>query len=120
MRVELDQILDLADKHGVPIESLQETKFKEHYFLKVHHCSVYRMGRPSGSGGGLVLIRNLNFRKIVFPVQDSNLELEGIFVVWKKKSIDIFSMHHHLIRKCSSEFPRIDKQKHHFSWRYQC
>ncbi|GFY62400.1 hypothetical protein TNIN_65411 [Trichonephila inaurata madagascariensis] len=53
------------------------------------------MDRPNGSGGGLVLlIRNLNFNKIVFPVQDSNLELQGISVVWKKKSIDIFNMYH--------------------------
>ncbi|GFY68389.1 hypothetical protein TNIN_298791 [Trichonephila inaurata madagascariensis] len=35
------------------------------------------LDRPSGSGGGLVLlIRNLNFNKVFIPVQDSNLELQ--------------------------------------------
>ncbi|GFR12459.1 hypothetical protein TNCT_739071 [Trichonephila clavata] len=79
MRVKLIQILDLVDKHGVQIIALQETKLREYSFLKVHIYSVYRMDRPSESGGGLVLlIRNLNFNKIVFPVQDSNLELGNI------------------------------------------
>ncbi|GFX47883.1 hypothetical protein TNCV_4792631 [Trichonephila clavipes] len=86
------------------------------------------MDRPSGSGGGLVLlIRNL-FIKIVFPVQDSNLELQGISIVWKKKSIDIFNMYHspneaHLL----VNFPELsnkstiflgDLNAKHLSWGY--
>ncbi|GFR12760.1 hypothetical protein TNCT_546801 [Trichonephila clavata] len=57
MKVKLDQLLDLADKHGVQIITLKETKLKEHFFLKVHNYSVYRI--DSGNGGDLtLLIRN--------------------------------------------------------------
>ncbi|GFQ66232.1 hypothetical protein TNCT_255731 [Trichonephila clavata] len=88
MRLKLDQILDLANRYGIEIRVMQETKLKKHSVFKVHNYSVYCMDKARGGGGGpVLLIQNLKFYKIVTPVQGSNLKLQDISVVWKKKII---------------------------------
>ncbi|GFV78719.1 RNA-directed DNA polymerase from mobile element jockey [Trichonephila clavipes] len=53
------------------------------------------MDRPYGSGGGLaLLVRDVNYKKITLPSRDSDLEIQGISITWKRRVINIFNLYH--------------------------
>ncbi|GFV99240.1 hypothetical protein TNCV_1512121 [Trichonephila clavipes] len=56
---------------------------------------IYRTDRPYGSGGGLAfLVRDVNYKKITSPSRDSDLEMQGISITWKRRVINIFNLYH--------------------------
>ncbi|GFV13222.1 hypothetical protein TNCV_3655421 [Trichonephila clavipes] len=95
-RTKLEQLIDIAGRNGVQIVAFQETKLSEHSNIKLKHFSIYRTDRPYGSGGGLVfLVRDVNYKKITSPSRDSDLEMQGISITWKRGVINIFNLYHH-------------------------
>ncbi|GFV55422.1 hypothetical protein TNCV_2463121 [Trichonephila clavipes] len=94
-RTKLEQLIDIADRNGVQIVALQETKLSEHTNIKLKIFSIYRTDRPYGSGGGLAfLVRDVNYKKIPSPSTDSDLEMQGISITWKNRVINIFNFYH--------------------------
>ncbi|GFX72098.1 hypothetical protein TNCV_3050211 [Trichonephila clavipes] len=77
-RTKLEQLIDTADRNGIQIVALQETKLSEHTNIKLKNFSIYRTDRPYGSGGGLAfLVRDVNYKKITSPSTDSDLEMQA-------------------------------------------
>ncbi|GFX19340.1 uncharacterized protein TNCV_3014791 [Trichonephila clavipes] len=75
--------------------ALQETKLSEHTNIKLKNFSFYRKERPYGSGGGLAfLVRDVNYKKITLPSTDSDSEMQGISITWKRGVINIFNFYH--------------------------
>ncbi|GFW12585.1 hypothetical protein TNCV_818371 [Trichonephila clavipes] len=70
-RIKLDQVLELALTEGAQIIALQKTKLKTFTSLKI---KGYNM-----------------FRKIT---DGSNLEIQGIRIIWRGKPLNIFNMYH--------------------------
>ncbi|GFT39586.1 hypothetical protein TNCV_1862171 [Trichonephila clavipes] len=94
-RTKLEQLIDTADRNGIQIVALQETKLSDHTNIKLKNFSIYRTDRPYGSGGGLAfLVRDVNYKKITSPSTDSDLEMQGISITWKRRGINIFNLYH--------------------------
>ncbi|GFS79610.1 hypothetical protein TNCV_3187161 [Trichonephila clavipes] len=94
-RTKLEQLIDIVDRNGVHIVALQETKLSEHTNIKLKNFSIYRTDRPYGSGGGLAfLVRDVNYKKITLPSRDSDLEMQGISITWKRRVINIFNLYY--------------------------
>ncbi|GIX86096.1 hypothetical protein CDAR_613371 [Caerostris darwini] len=55
MRKKLNQLIEIADTHGVQIIAPQETKLREHTNLKLKKFSIYRADRPNRGWWGLGL-----------------------------------------------------------------
>ncbi|GFU20846.1 uncharacterized protein TNCV_5059681 [Trichonephila clavipes] len=98
-RTKLEQLIDIADRNGVQIVALQETKLSEHTNIKLKKFSIYRTDRPYRNGGGLAfLVRDVNYEKITSPSTDSDLEMQGISITWKRRVINIFNLYHPLTK----------------------
>ncbi|GFW36665.1 transposable element Tcb2 transposase [Trichonephila clavipes] len=94
-RTKLEQLIDIAHRNGVQVVALQETKLSEHTNIKLKNFSIYRTDRPYGSGGGLAfLVLDVNYKKITSPSTDSDLEMQGISITWKRRVINIFNLYH--------------------------
>ncbi|GFY44582.1 putative RNA-directed DNA polymerase from transposon BS [Trichonephila inaurata madagascariensis] len=76
----------------------QETKLKTITFLKIKGYSIFRLDRQNRSGGGLAfLIKNINYQCININrkiADGSNLEIQGIRIIWRGKPLNIFNMYH--------------------------
>ncbi|GFW89782.1 RNA-directed DNA polymerase from mobile element jockey [Trichonephila clavipes] len=74
-RIKLDQLLEIALKQDVKVIAVQETKLKESTSLKVKGFNIFRVDRKSKSGGGLAFfVRDINYQKIEYPTDWSDLE----------------------------------------------
>ncbi|GBM07648.1 hypothetical protein AVEN_228151-1 [Araneus ventricosus] len=97
-KIKPDQILKLAEGQGVQIIALQETKLKINSTLKIKGYHIYRTVRRNKSGGGLsFLIRGINYQSIDINtriINNTNLEIQGITVTWRGRSLNIFNMYH--------------------------
>ncbi|GFQ79426.1 hypothetical protein TNCT_669371, partial [Trichonephila clavata] len=95
-RIKLDQLLEIALKKDVQVIAIQETKLKKCTALKISGFNIYRIDRASKGGGGLAfLIRNLNYQSIAFPTdENSDLEIIGIKIQWRGKSLNIINVYH--------------------------
>ncbi|GFS93529.1 hypothetical protein TNCV_1982281 [Trichonephila clavipes] len=94
-RTKLEQLIDIVDRNRVQRVALQEAKLSEQTFVKLKKFSIYRTDRPYGSGGGLAfLVRDVNYKKITLPSRDSDLEMQGISITWKRRVINIFNLYH--------------------------
>lgn len=97
-RIKLDQVLDLAIMEGVQVIALQETKLKTNTSLKIKGFNIFRVDRQSGSGGGLAfLIRDVKYQSININrkiTDGSNLEIQGIRIIWRGKPLNIFNVYH--------------------------
>ncbi|GFY14826.1 hypothetical protein TNCV_648691 [Trichonephila clavipes] len=97
-RIKLDQVLDLVLTEGAQTIALQETKLKTFTSLKIKGYNIFRFDRQNRCGGGLAfLIKNINNqcvninRKITVG---SNLEIQGIRILWRGNPLNIFNMYH--------------------------
>ncbi|GFS86288.1 uncharacterized protein TNCV_597491 [Trichonephila clavipes] len=78
-RIKLDQLLEIALKQDVKVIAVQETKLKESTALKVKGFNIFRVDRKSKSGGGLAFfVRDINYQRIEYPTDWSDLEVQGI------------------------------------------
>ncbi|GFW73091.1 probable RNA-directed DNA polymerase from transposon X-element [Trichonephila clavipes] len=94
-RIKLDQLLEIALKQDVKVISVQETKLKESTALKVKGFNIFRVDRKSKSGGGLAFfVRDINYQKIEYPTDWSDLEVQGIRIQWRGKPLDIINVYH--------------------------
>ncbi|GFW44335.1 RNA-directed DNA polymerase from mobile element jockey [Trichonephila clavipes] len=94
-RTKLEQLIGIADRNGVQIVALQETKLSEHTNIKLKFFSIYGTDRPYGSGEGLAFfVRDVNYKKITSPSTDSDLEMQGVSINWKRRGINIFNLYH--------------------------
>ncbi|GFY55528.1 hypothetical protein TNIN_353561 [Trichonephila inaurata madagascariensis] len=93
MRVKLDQILDLADKHDVQIIALQETKLKEHSFKYITTQYIVLLDpvevEVAWSSSSGIYSSRLSFLCRIVTLSCKAFPLYG-----RKKSIDIFNMYH--------------------------
>ncbi|GFY54818.1 hypothetical protein TNIN_10901 [Trichonephila inaurata madagascariensis] len=91
-------ILELALTEGAQIIALQETKLKTITSLKIKGYNIFRLDRQNRSGGGLAfLIKNINYQCININrkiTDGSNLEIQGIRIIWRGKPLSIFNMYH--------------------------
>ncbi|GFU71303.1 uncharacterized protein TNCV_3782881 [Trichonephila clavipes] len=66
----LEQLIDIADRNGVQLVVLQETKLSEHTNIKLKNFSINRTDRSYGSGRGLAfLVRVVNCKKPPYPLE---------------------------------------------------
>ncbi|GFV62067.1 hypothetical protein TNCV_4108701 [Trichonephila clavipes] len=95
-RIKLDHLLEIALKQDVKVIAVQETKLKEITALKVKGFNIFRVDRKSKSGGGLALglVRDINYQKIEYPTDWSDLEVQGIRIQWRGKTLDIINVYH--------------------------
>ncbi|GFV90942.1 uncharacterized protein TNCV_1248311 [Trichonephila clavipes] len=94
-RIKLDQLLEIALKQDVKVIAVQETKLKESTSLKVKGFNIFRVDRKSKSGGGLAFfVRDINYQKIEYPTDWSDLEVQGIRIQWRGKPLDIINVYH--------------------------
>ncbi|GFY39611.1 hypothetical protein TNIN_116041 [Trichonephila inaurata madagascariensis] len=97
-RIKLDQVLELELTKGAQIIALQETKLKTITSLKIKGYNIFKLYRQNRSGGGLAfLIKNINYQymNINRKITDgSNLEIQGIRMIWREKPLNIFNMYH--------------------------
>lgn len=95
-RIKLDAILEIADRFGVQIIALQETKLKDSSCLKLKGFHILRSDRQHKGGGGLAfLIRDVNYQQIhPSPMANSDLEIQGMKVLWKSKCLNIYNLYH--------------------------
>ncbi|GFU93157.1 RNA-directed DNA polymerase from mobile element jockey [Trichonephila clavipes] len=94
-RIKLDQLLEIALKQDVKVIAVQETKLKESTALKVKGFNIFRVDRKSKSGGGLAFfVRDINYQKIEYPTDWSDLEVQGIRIQWRGKPLDIINVYH--------------------------
>ncbi|GFY27229.1 probable RNA-directed DNA polymerase from transposon BS [Trichonephila clavipes] len=94
-RIKLDQLLEIALKQDVKVIAVQETKLKESTSLKVKGFNIFRVYRKSKSGGGLAFfVRDINYQKIEYPTDWSDLEVQGIRIQWRGKPLDIINVYH--------------------------
>ncbi|GFY34975.1 hypothetical protein TNCV_155521 [Trichonephila clavipes] len=106
-RIKFGQVLGLALIEGAQIIALQETKLKANTFLKIKGYNIFRLDRQNRSGGGLTfLIKNINYQCININrkiTDGSNLEIQGIRIIWRGMPLNIFNMYHSpLLRKFNS------------------
>ncbi|GFX27299.1 probable RNA-directed DNA polymerase from transposon X-element [Trichonephila clavipes] len=94
-RIKLDQLLEIALKQDVKVIAVQETKLKESTALKVKGLNIFRVDRKSKSGGGLAFfVRDINYQRIEYPTDWSDLEVQGIRIQWRGKPLDIINVYH--------------------------
>ncbi|GFT18596.1 uncharacterized protein TNCV_794601 [Trichonephila clavipes] len=94
-RIKLDQLLEIALKQDVKVIAVQETKLKESTALKVKCFNIFRVDRKSKSGGGLAFfVRDINYQRIEYPTDWSDLEVQGIRIQWRGKPLDIINVYH--------------------------
>ncbi|GFX68027.1 hypothetical protein TNCV_921281 [Trichonephila clavipes] len=97
-RIKLDQALELALTEGAQIIALQETKLRTFTSLKIKGYNIFRLDRQNRCGGGLAfLIKNINYQCINInrKITDrSNLEIQGIRIIWRGKPLNIFNMYY--------------------------
>ncbi|GFU17741.1 hypothetical protein TNCV_1744881 [Trichonephila clavipes] len=57
--------------------------------------NIFRVDRKSKSGGGLAFfVRDINYQKIEYPTDWSDLEVQGIRIQWRGKPLDIINVYH--------------------------
>ncbi|GFS62221.1 hypothetical protein TNCV_477401 [Trichonephila clavipes] len=97
-RIKLDQAFELAVTEGTQIIALQETKLKTFTSLKINGYNICRLDRHNRCGGGLAfLIKNINYQCININrkiTDGSNLEIQGIRIIFRGKPLNIFNMYH--------------------------
>ncbi|KAF8766379.1 putative RNA-directed DNA polymerase like protein [Argiope bruennichi] len=95
-RAKLDQLLKFAELNNVQVIALQETKLKVTSSLKYRGYNIFRKDRTTKSGGGLAfLIKDVKYQSIVIPTdQTSDLEIQGIKILWRGKPLNIFNVYH--------------------------
>ncbi|GFU94085.1 hypothetical protein TNCV_3308381 [Trichonephila clavipes] len=97
-KIKLDQVLELALTEGAQIIALQQTTLKTFTFFKIKGYNIFRLDRQNRSGGGLaLLIKNINYKCININrkiTDGSNLEIQGIRIIWRGKPLNIFNMYH--------------------------
>ncbi|GFU69837.1 hypothetical protein TNCV_112561 [Trichonephila clavipes] len=83
---------------GLGREEGQETKLKTFTSLKIKGYNIFRLDRQNRCGGGLAfLIKNINYQCININrkiTDGSNLEIQGIRIIWRGKPLNIFNMYH--------------------------
>ncbi|KAF8766539.1 putative RNA-directed DNA polymerase like protein [Argiope bruennichi] len=92
----LDQLLKFAELNNVQVIALQETKLKVTSSLKIRGYNIFRKDRTTKSGGGLAfLIKDVKYQSIVISTdQTSDLEIQGIKILWRGKPLNIFNVYH--------------------------